>query len=160
APLRWLKKVEFKARTVPSKITSEAVSGTLADAGGVRLSQTYVEVSISGDVHADALPFFLIPLAGGVQSSAGPGSSRVHAIEPVEDIACPVLTVWRHEPGVGIVRFAGCVVASLELTQASDGYFSFSATLVGREGAPHSPESGPSTQDEHDFVARDVTVRM
>lgn len=154
---RWLRKVTADIVERATHAVDETTRGRLEDGEGRRVVQKYVEGTLEGIVHADALGWFLSNLYGKVTTSTVSGSVKDHEFTLKQGIEHQSLSLFVKDGSVQQNVFANAMIDSFELTSAVDDFVRFSANFVA--GAATANSSTPSYGTEYDFISRDIELQ-
>lgn len=154
---KWVKKANATVVERAAKAIDPSTRGRMEDALGARVTKKWLEGSVDGVLHADAIGYVLHSLYGGV-SSAPSGGATAHTFSVDQTVQHPTLTLTVKEGGVVQQSFAGCVAGEAVISATLDDYVRTSASFTGK-GAVASTEA-PSYGTDSDFVARDITLKF
>jgi hypothetical protein len=154
----WFKKISMTIYPRATKTNDESTRNVLADSLGTRLTQKWIEGDLNGNLHADAVGFFLYNIYGSEAVSTLETGVYEHVFSEVTDVTKPSLTLFGKEDGVNQARFSNCMVGTFELTAAPDQYVAFSSSFTGVETSSNADT--PSYATTYDFVGRDVSLKV
>lgn len=155
---KWSKNVTASVVERAEMADNDTVRGVLEDMEGRRVVQKYIEGDIEGIAHVDAIGYLYSSLYGKVTSAVVAGSVYSHEFTLKQNIEHQSLTVFAKDGGVQNLKFAGCMVNTLELNATVDDYVRFTAGIVGRSAADATVT--PSYDTEYDFIGKDITVKI
>ena len=155
---KWSKNVTASIVERAEHADNDTVRGVLEDMEGRRVVQKYIEGDIEGIAHVDAIGYLYSSLYGKVTSAVVAGSVYSHAFTLRQNIEHQSLTVFAKDGGVQNLKFAGCMVNTLEINAAVDDYVRFTAGITGRTAENASVSASYDT--EYDFIGRDITVKI
>jgi len=157
-PDRWFRAVTASIVERAERATDDTKRGRLEDSEGARIVRKWVEGSLEGIVHADAIGFLFYNLYGAVNSQVVTGSIYDHVFTLQNSIQHPSLSVFAYDGGVQNLVYRNGMVSSLELTVTTDDYVRFSAEFIAKDSASNA--DSPSYATEYDFISRDVTMKI
>jgi len=155
---KWSKNVTASIVERAEHADNDTVRGVLEDMEGRRVVQKYIEGDIEGIAHVDAIGYLYASLYGKVTSAVVAGSVYSHEFTLRQNIEHQSLTVFAKDGGVQNLKFAGCMVNTLELNAAVDDYVRFTAGITGRTA--ENATVTPDYDTEYDFIGRDITVKI
>lgn len=155
---KWSKNVTASIVERAEMADNDTVRGVLEDMEGRRVVQKYIEGDIEGIVHVDAIGYLYASLYGKVTSAVVAGSVYSHEFALKQNIEHQSLTVFAKDGGVQTLKFAGCMVNTLEVNAAVDDYVRFTAGIIGKSS--EDAVVTPSYDTEYDFIGRDITVKI
>ena len=158
SPDKWFRNVTASVVERAEHAQDDTTRGRFEDSEGRRVTQKFIEGDIEGIAHADAMGYLYASVYGAAVSSNVAGSVYDHVFNLNQTSQHQSLTVFAKDGGVQQLKYAGCMVSSLELNAAIDDYVRFTATIEGRDATADS--STPSYDTEYDFVGRDITVKF
>ena len=123
-----------------------------------RVVQHWLEGSIGGIIHADAIGYFLANLWGTTSSGAESNGTYEHTITLDDDHYHTPLSLWLKE-GTDIYDGEAVQVNSLEVTAGVDDYLRYTAELIGEDLTTGSSFT-PSYEQEVDFIGKDITIKV
>ncbi len=136
----------------------DTTRGSIVASKGRRVVERWLEGSIAGIIHADAVGYFLANLWGSVSSDGPTNGVSTHTFTLDDDHFHEPLSLWLKE-GSDVFTGDSVQVNSLEITAGVDDYLRFSTELIGKD-LEKTGTFTPSYQKEVDFIGRDVTVKM
>jgi len=155
---KWMKNVTANIIERAEHVDDDSTRGKLEDMDKRRVTQKYIEGDLEGIVHVDAIGYLLASIYGKVATSLVSGSVYDHEFTLKQNIEHQSLTVFAKDGGAQQLKFAGCMVNTLELSAAVDDYVRFTAGITGISGADDS--STPSYDTEYDFIGKDITIKV
>lgn len=155
---KWQKNVTANVVERAEHAVDDATRGVLEDSDGRRVTQKYIEGDMEGIVHVDALGYLLASLYGKVATSTVTGSVKDHVFTLKQNIQHQSLTVFGLDGDAQKVKYAGCMVNTLELNATIDDYVRFTAGFIGQTATDHTETSSYDT--EYDFIGRDISVKI
>lgn len=155
---RWLRKTTATVVERATHAVDETTFGRFEDGVGRRVVQKYIEGEISGPVHADAIGYIFGNIYGLAVSSLVSGSVYEHVYNLKQTSQHASLTIFAKDGTVQQQVYSNCMVNTLQLAVALEGYITFTASFIG--SAATSNADTPDDSVEYDFVARDVTIKM
>jgi len=155
---KWAKSVSASIVERAEHADNDITRGVLEDMEGRRVTQKYIEGDIEGIAHVDAIGYLYASLYGKVTSAVVAGSVYSHIFELKQNINHQSLTLFAKDGDVQTLKFAGCVVNTLEINASVDDYVRFTAGIIGRTAEDAVVSSSYDT--EYDFIGRDITVKI
>lgn len=154
---RWLKKVKADLMVKAEKIIDDSTRGRLEGGEGARIVKTWVEGTLEGIVHADAIGFLLYNIYG-ASTDTGSTGNYSHAMTLAQSIVHSTFTLFSHDGAVKKQKFNGGMVNKLEISASVDDYVRFKAEITAIDTA--SSALTPSYLAESDFIGKDITIKV
>lgn len=155
---KWFRNVTANIVERAENVEDDTSRGRLEDMEGRRVVQKYIEGDMDGIAHADAIGYLYSSLYGKVSSSVVAGSVYDHEFTLNQNIEHQSLTVFGKDGDAQQVKFAGCMVNTLEINATVDDYVRFTAGIIGKEATDDT--ATPSYDTEYDFIGCDITVKI
>jgi len=155
---KWQKNVTANVVERAEHVIDDTVRGVLEDSIGRRVTQKWVEGDMEGIVHADSIGYLLASLYGKVTSAVVSGSVYSHIFALKQSIIHQSLTLFGIDGSAQKIKYAGCMLSTLELNATIDDYIRFTSNFIGRTASDHVETSSYDT--EYDFIGRDITVKI
>ena len=155
---KWVKKITANIVERSEKKVDESTLGRLEDSLGARVVKKWIEGDLEGNVHADAIGYFLYNLYGAVSSSVASGSVYDHTFSVSNGITHASLTLFAKDGSVDQQVYDTGMISGLEISAAIDDYVKFTASFMAAEAATNSDT--PSYDTEYDFIARDISLKF
>lgn len=155
---KWNKKISATVVERSEKVVDPSTRNVFADSLGSRITKKWIEGDFEGNLHADAIGYFLYNLYGTVVSSNVAGSVYEHTFTLLETNQHPSLTLFAKDGDVDQNVFSNCMINSFELTANIDERVMITGSFMGKDAASNSDT--PSYGPEYDFIGRDITVKF
>jgi len=155
---KWQRNVSANIVERAEHADDDTSQGVLEDMENRRVVQKYIEGDIEGIAHVDEIGYLYASLYGKVTSAVVAGSVYDHEFTLKQNIDHQSLTIFAKDGDAQQLKFAGCMVGSLELNAAVDDYVRFKAGIVGKSAADDT--STPSYDTPYDFIGRDITIKI
>jgi len=155
---KWVRRTTANIVERAEHADDDTKRGVLEDMEGRRVVQKYIEGDLEGIAHADMIGYLYASLYGKVASSNVSGSVYEHTFNLQQDIEHQSLTVFAKDGGVQQLKYAGCVVNSLELNAATDDFVRYTASFIGQDSEDDTET--PSYDTEYDFIGKDITIKI
>jgi len=153
---KWLKNVSANIITKVEKVVDNNSQGRIEDSVGQRVIQKWLEGTLEGILHVDAIGYLFNQLYGSVSTSDKGDDVYSHIFTIGNSIENDTLSIFIKEGGVSQKVLNGAVVDSLELNADIGDYLRFTASIIAKEEAANS--NTPSYDTEYDFITKDITV--
>lgn len=154
----WIKKISAGIVERSEKKADESTRNVLEDSLNARIVKTWIEGDIEGNIHADAVGYFLYNLYGAVVSTLGNPGVYSHVFNIGQSIEHPSLTVFAKDGGVQQFAYSNAMLSSFELTASVDDYVKFTASVMGKDAVVNADT--PSYATEYDFIGCDIVVKF
>lgn len=155
---KWVKKITGTFLKKKDTKVDESAYNRLEGAPNERIVKTWIEGSIEGNVHADAIGYFFYNLYGAdTESAAGTGGYK-HTFSLSQSIQHATLSFFAKYGAIVQEMYNGCMVQDLEISAKPDDFVKFKASILGINNAANS--ATPAYDTEYDFVGRDVSVKV
>jgi|GEM_PF-1768085 len=155
---KWQKNVTANVVERAEHVIDDTTRGVLEDSMGRRVTQKWVEGDMEGIVHADSIGYMLASLYGKVTSAVVSGSVYSHIFALKQSIIHQSLTLFGIDGAVQKIKYAGCMLSTLELNATVDDFIRFTSSFIGQTATDHTEASSYDT--EYDFIGRDITVKV
>lgn len=136
----------------------DTTRGSIIHSKGRRVVQRWLEGSVSGIIHADAVGYFLANLWGSVSTGTEDAGTYTHTLTLDDDHYHTPLNLWLKE-GSDVYSGTGVQVNSLELSAGVDDYLRYDAELVGKD-LELTGSFTPDYSQEVDFIGKDITIKV
>jgi hypothetical protein len=133
----------------------ETTRGSIISGKGRRVTQKYAEGSISGNVHSEAIGYFLRNVWGDSESTSEGDSVYSHEFTLDDNHIHDELTFFLKE-GTEEKMVEAAHINSLEVSASPDSYITFTAEIIAEDLEDSS--FTPSYSTEYDFIGKDVTL--
>ena len=155
---KWARKATANVVERATHVVDDTTRGRIEDAEGRRVVQKFVEGEVSGPVHADLLGYMLANIYGVVVTTTISGSVKSHAFTLGQNIQHPSLTLFAKDGAVQQQTFDNAMIGTLEISASIDDYVRYTASFIASEAASNADT--PDYDDEYDFIARDITIKI
>ncbi len=155
---KWVKNMTASVIEKAENVIDESSHGSIADSDGKRVVKKWAEGDIEGNVHADAIGYFLYNIYGSVSSSFVASGVYNHAFSDNNSIQHPSLALFAKDGSVQQRVFGNAMINTLEISATSDEIVSFTASFIADVGSVNADT--PGYDCEYDFIGRDVTIKL
>jgi len=155
---KWLKKITANIRSRAEHAIDESSHGVLEDSDGRRVIKKWIEGDVEGNLHIDAIGYFLYNIFGSISSSWVASGVYSHVFTLAQSIQHASLAIFAKDGGAQQKVFNNAMVGSLQIQAAMDGIVRFTASIMAKTEATNSDT--PSYDTEYDFIGKDITVKM
>lgn len=135
----------------------ETTRGSIISRKGRRVTQKYAEGSLEGNVHSEAIGYFLKNIWGDVETTDNEDGVYSHEFTLDDDHIHDELTFFLKE-GSEEKKVEDAHISTLEISASPDSYVTFSAEIIAKDMVEDS--FNPSYGTEYDFIGKDVTVKI
>lgn len=159
APSYWLSSINADIDDKFDQVTDEESMGIIEDANDLKISKKYAEGTIGGYLSDISFGLILKATLGTDTKTTHAGETTVydHTFSLLESCQHPTLTLEAKNPAQQL-KFANAVVQSLDIKAELGKFVEFTTKVMAQTGVTSA--NTPSYPTEHNFMAKDVTVKF
>jgi len=155
---KWLKLITANIVSKAEHAQDDGTHNNLADSDQRRVVKKWHEGEIEGNIHFDAIGYFLYNIYGAVSSSLVAGTAYDHEFTLAQAIQHAALSFYIKDGGVDQIVLSKGMVSSMELNFAVDDFLKTTINILAASEGSNSDT--PSYDIEYDAIGKDVAVKI